>query len=63
MAQSKYNTIVRASTTHYHDNGQIVGQVEWADGAITTGNPANPHIDALFKRCRRERIEITHHEA
>ena len=55
--------ITKAYKRHYTDSGQTVAYVEWLDtkgrSGRTEGQPANPHMVALFARAKREGITPT----
>lgn len=50
--------IERAYVRHYSDNYQTTAYVEWLDGSRTEGNLENLHMQELFRRAKRDGIEI-----
>ncbi len=53
--------MTRALVRLYTDSGQVQAQVGWVDShgemGTTVGHPANPHIQALLARAKREGIQ------
>jgi hypothetical protein len=52
------NEIDRAYVRTYSDSGQVTAYVEWSDGSRTKGEPSGVHMSELFRRAKRDGIEI-----
>ena len=55
--------ILSANITKYWDNGRTIAYIDWRDSrgktGTTSGDPKNPHMQALLTRAEREGVTVT----